>query len=130
MSNENVEIVRSLYEAFGRDEFPMEVIDPEVEYVNPVGAVEEGIRQGLTAFRAAVEKVFEGWATWHMEPEQFTAVGNQVAVVVRYRARGRTSGLELEGRESALFTLREGKVVRYAWFHEPEDALRAAGKLH
>jgi ketosteroid isomerase-like protein len=130
MSKRNVEIVRSIYEAFGRDEFPMEVIDPEVEYVNPVGAVEEGTRQGLTAFRAAVEKVFEGWATWHMEPEQLTAVGDQVAVVVRYRARGRTSGLELEGRESALFTLREGKVVRYAWFHEPEDALRAAGKPH
>ena len=108
----------------------MEVIDPEVEYVNPVGAVEEGTRHGLPAFRVAVEKLFEGWATWHMEPEQLTAVGNQVAVVVRYRARGRTSGLELEGRESALFTLREGKVVRYEWFHEPDDALRAAGKLH
>jgi hypothetical protein len=33
---------------------------------------------------------------------------------------------ELEGRESALLTLREGKVVRYEWFHEATDALRAA----
>jgi ketosteroid isomerase-like protein len=126
MSQDNVEIVRSVYEALARDEFPVEVIDPEVEYVNPVGAVEDGTRHGLPAFRKAVAEVFEGWATWHMEPEQFTAVGNQVAVVVRYRARGRTSGVELEGRESALFTLREGKVVRYEWFHESGDALTAA----
>ena len=31
------------------------------------------------------------------------------------------------GRESALWTLRDGRVVRYAWFHEPADALEAAG---
>ena|ERR1700730_2771898 len=126
MSQANVELVRGFYEAFAREEFPVEVIDAEVEYVNPSGAVEEGTRHGVAAFREAVEQVFEGWAAWDMEPEEFMAVGNHVAVVVRYRARGRTSGLELEGRESALLTLREGKVVRYEWFPEPTDALRAA----
>ena len=126
ISEQNLEIVRSVYEALARDEFPVEVLDPEIEYVNPVGAVEEGTRHGIPAFRKAVAELFEEWATWHMQPEQLTAVGNQVAVVVRYRARGRASGVELEGRESALFTLREGKVVRYEWYHEPGDALRAA----
>jgi ketosteroid isomerase-like protein len=111
--------------AFARDEFPSQLLDPQVEYVNPVGAVEEGTRRGVPAFRGAVEKVSEGWATWQMEPEQLTAIGCQVAVVVRYRARGRTSGVELEGRESALLTLRNGKVTRYAWFHGPGDALSA-----
>jgi ketosteroid isomerase-like protein len=126
MSEENVEIVQRLYEAFARDEFPVEVIDPEIEYVNPAGAVEPGTRHGVGEFQRAVEKVFEGWATWNMEPEQFTAVGSQVAVVVHYRARGRTSGVQLDGRESALVTLKGGKVVRYEWFHQPDDALRAA----
>ena len=60
-------------------------------------------------------------------PEQFKAVADQVAVVVRYRARGRGSGVEVEGRESALWTVRDGQVVRYAWFHEPAAALDAAG---
>src|SRR5438067_1508726 len=45
-----------------------------------------------------------------MEPEEFRAVGDdQVAVVVRYRARGRVSGVEVKGRESALWTIRNGK---------------------
>jgi ketosteroid isomerase-like protein len=126
---ENVEIVRSFYDAWARDEFPgpIELMDSEIEYVNPAGAVEPGTRRGLAAFTEAVEKVFEGWETWQMDPEGFTAVGDQVAAVVRYRARGRGSGVEVEGRESALWTLRDGKVVQYAWFHQPADALEAAG---
>ena len=128
MSQENVEIVRSFYEAWARDEFPgpTELMDPEIEYVNPAGAVEPGTRRGRTAFSRALEKVFGGWEAWDMEPEQFKAVGDQVAVVLSYRARGRGSGVEVEGRESALWTLHDGKVSRYAWFHEPEDALEAA----
>jgi ketosteroid isomerase-like protein len=46
---------------------------------------------------------------------------------VHYRARGRGSGAEVEGRESALWTLRDGRVVRYEWFHEPTDAFQAIG---
>jgi ketosteroid isomerase-like protein len=129
MSPDNVEIVRSIYAAWERDGFPTrsELLDPEIEYVNPVGAVEPGTRRGLEAFHQAVQKVIEGWETWQMEPEAFESAGDQVAVVVRYRARGRESGVEVEGRESALWTLRDGRVVRYAWFHGPADAFEAAG---
>jgi ketosteroid isomerase-like protein len=129
MSQENVQIVRSFYDAWARDEFPgpVELMDPEIEYVNPTGAVEPGIRRGREAFGRAVGRVFEGWETWDVEPEEFRAIGDQVAVVVRYQARGRGSGVEVEGRESALWTLRDGRVASYAWFHEPTDALEAAG---
>jgi ketosteroid isomerase-like protein len=129
MPQDSVEVVRSVYDAWARGEFPgpERLLHPEIEYVNPPGAVEPGTRHGLAAFARAVEKVFEGWETWDMEPERFEVVGGQVAVVVRYRARGRTSGVEVEGRESALWTVRDGRVVRYAWFHEPGDAFAAAG---
>ena len=68
MSRENVEIVRSFYDAWARDDFPgpVELMDPEIEYVNPAGAVEPGTRSGLAAFTRALEKVFEGWETWQM----------------------------------------------------------------
>jgi ketosteroid isomerase-like protein len=126
---ENVEIVRRVYEAWRRDEFPgpAELMDTRIEYVNPAGAVEPGIRRGIGAFSAAVEKVFEAWENWRMEPERLIAVGDQVAVAVRYQARGRATGIEVAGRESALWTLRDGKVVRYEWFHEPADAFEALG---
>jgi ketosteroid isomerase-like protein len=126
---ENVEIVRRIYDAWARDEFPgpAELLDSRIEYVNPAGAVEPGIRRGIEEFSAAVEKVLEAWESWRMEPERLIAVGDQVAVAVRYQARGRATGIEIAGRESALWTLRDGKVVRYEWFHEPADAFEAVG---
>jgi ketosteroid isomerase-like protein len=130
MSEQNVEIIRRFYRAWAREELPgpAEYIDPEIEYVNPAAAVEPGTRRGTAAFEAAVRKTLDGWETWEMEPEQFTDLGDRVAVVLRYRARGRGSGIELQGRESALWSLRDGKVWRYAWFHEATGALDAAGE--
>jgi ketosteroid isomerase-like protein len=78
-------------------------------------------------FADAIRRVQESWELWEMEPETLTAVGDQVAVVVRYRSRGRGSGVEVEGRESALWTVRGGKIVRMEWFHGAGDALEAAG---
>jgi ketosteroid isomerase-like protein len=129
MSQENIAVVQRLYDAWGREEVPgpLDLLDPDIEYVNPVGAIEPGVRRGLPAFTAAIEELFEGWSAWKMEPEQFHDVEDQVAVVVRYEATARTSGVRIEGRESALLSLRAGRIVRYEWFHGPEDALRAAG---
>jgi ketosteroid isomerase-like protein len=129
MSQQNIEVVRQLYDAWNRRDLPGPpgLLDESIDYVNPPGAVEPGVRHGLAAFTRAVEKTLDGWEFWRMEPEEFKTHGDLVAVAVRYRARGRGSGLEVEGRESALWTIREGKVVRYAWFHEPPDAFQAAG---
>ena len=129
MSQENVEIVQRFYEAWLRDDYPgpVELMDPKIEYANPAGAIEPGTRRGVDAFTRAWEKVLESWEFWRAEAEAFKSAGDQVAVVVRYRTRGRGSGVDVKGRESALWTFRDGKVVRYEWFHEPTDALEAVG---
>jgi ketosteroid isomerase-like protein len=129
MSQKNLDVVRRVYDAWARHELPgpADLLDAEIEYVNPAGAVEPGTRRGIDGFGDAIRRVFDSWETWEMEPALFRAVGDQVAVTVRYRARGRGSGVEVEGVESALWTLREGKVVRMEWFHGPDDALDAVG---
>ena len=128
MAQDNAEIVRRFYEAWSRDEFPgpAELLDPAVEYVNPEGAIEPGIRRGIDAFTAAGRKLLDAWDYWRCDIESLTPVDDQIVAVVRYRTRGRGSGVEIEGRESALWTLRGGKVVRYEWFHDAGDAAAAA----
>ena len=124
MEEANVKIVRAIYAAWNREQFPgpLELLDPDIEYVNPPDAVEPGTRRGLEEFERATAKTMEGWETWDMELESLKSHGDHVAVVVTYRARGRTSGVEVTGRESALWTLRDGRAIRYAWFRGPDDA--------
>jgi len=131
MPQDSVRTVERLYEAWGRGESPGPpgLLDPDIEYVNPDGAIEPGTRRGLEAFGAAIDKLLEGWSRWDMEPERYVGVEDHVAVVVRYRATARASGVEVEGRESALLIVRNGKIVRYEWFHGSDDALRAVGLL-
>ena len=69
MSEGNVEIVRRFYEAWARGELPgpPELMDPAIEYVNPAGAVEPGIRRGLAAF-GAVPVLRRVWRTFDRPP--------------------------------------------------------------
>lgn len=127
MTRSNVDVVRRFYDAWTRDDLPGPVglLHPEVEYVNPDGAIEPGTRRGVDPFIAAVETVFEAWEYWRAEIEALEPAGDHVIAVVSYTARGRGSGVEIRGRESALWTLRDGKVVRYEWFHGATDAFDA-----
>jgi ketosteroid isomerase-like protein len=129
MAADNVDVVRRLYEALAEGGHgsgpPPGLLHPDVEYVNPDGAIEPGVRRGAAAFAQAVERLYEGWSSWEMEPERFAAAGDRIAVVLRYRGVARASGIEVQGRESALVTVRDGFVIRYEWFHGPDDALRA-----
>jgi hypothetical protein len=43
------------------------------------------------------------------------------------RGYGSTSGVEVGRRHGSAWTIRDGKAVRFQWFHEPGDALKAAG---
>src|SRR4051794_35481945 len=102
MAEANVDAVRAVYAAWARADLPgpPELLDDEIEYVNPPEAAEPGTRRGIAEFARAVERAFEEWEISQLEPEEMTAAGDEVAVVVRYRARGRTSGVEVAGRES------------------------------
>ena len=123
----NEDVVQRFYDAWARREIPgpLELLDPEVEYVNPAGAIEPGTRRGVAAFTAALETVFEAYEYWRTDVESLECIGDHVVAVVSYTLKGRGSGLEVRGRESALWTLRKGKVLRYEWFHGVDDARTA-----
>ena len=128
MAGSNAEIVRRFYEEWSAGEVPgpAEHMHADIEYVNPEGAVEPGTRRGVVGFTDAVRKTFDAWEYWRAEPVELREVGDCVVAVVRYCTRGRGSGVEIEGRESALWTFRDGKVARYQWFHGVDDAGAAA----
>jgi ketosteroid isomerase-like protein len=129
VSQENVELVKRLYDAWHRDGFGVvpALMDPDIQYVNPPYAVEPGTRQGYEGFAIAAQNIRTVYPTRRFEPLAFYDVGNRVAVRVRVAARGVGSSVEVDAERGYVFDVRDGKIVRFAWFNEPLEALKAVG---
>jgi ketosteroid isomerase-like protein len=129
MSQENVELVKRLYDAWRRDGFGVvpALMDPDIEYVNPPYAVESGTRRGYEGFAIAAQAIRTVYPTRRFEPLEFYDARNRVAVRVRVVARGVGSSVEVDTERGYVFEVRDGKVVRFAWFNDPLEALKAVG---
>jgi ketosteroid isomerase-like protein len=124
VSEANVALVRRLYDAWLRGESTRAWVAEDLEYVNPPNAVEPGTVQG----RRTLGRWRDAYDEFRIEPERVEAVGAEdVLVVARVRTRGRGSGAVTETRQGYIWTVKDGKAVRFQWFRDPADALAAAG---
>ena len=128
MSEANVEIVRGLYRRARQDgSFPDDLLADEVEWVNPPDAVETGTRRGRGAFHTAMRSTGEAFDQTAIEPEEWIDAGDEVVLLCTWVVRGRASGLERRQPQGHVWTLRDGKAVRFRWFNDQAEALKEAG---
>ena len=130
MSQENVEIVRHLYESglFDRDpEELLKLATSDVEYVNPPYAVETGVRRGLVEVAQAMRRFAEVWEESRHELRELYDCGDAVVAAVNWHIRGRGSERELVNKEAHTWALREGRIARFEWGQDLDSALEAAG---
>jgi ketosteroid isomerase-like protein len=130
MSEENVEIVRQVYEAAaGRDSASIFALyDPDVELdATRLGVGDLGVYRGHGGLRNLFGGLHEVWGKIEYDYEELIDAGEHVVAVVTRHARGKASGVDVEAPLAVLWTVREGKVVKVVWFSTREDALEAAG---
>jgi ketosteroid isomerase-like protein len=129
MSAENLEIVRRLVEAFNdRDLDAMSaVVDPEGELHTLRAQLEGRPYRGHAGLRQMFSDFDQDWEFVQLEAEELRETGDQVVILGRLRARGRTSRVDLDVPIGFVWRLRGGKAVYGRTFSEQADALRAAG---
>jgi ketosteroid isomerase-like protein len=131
MSQENVEIVREVFESFlsGNQKRTARLVEPEVEFHGTVGGLEEGrIAHGLPQIVETFEEEdLEAWEERRLEPEEFIDAGDDVVVLLHEYRRGRGSGVELESDTAVVFAVCDGRVVRIQGYMDRDAALVAAG---
>ena len=126
----NAEIVRRGYEAFNRGDLDsvLELLDPEVRVdVLPESPMAETFhgRPGVLKMASENAEMFERYSA---HPEDVIELGeDHIVVLIRSAARGRLSGVEVEGRLAHLWTLRDRKAIRFQSFRTEAEARRAAG---
>ena len=125
MSQENVEIVREVWDAYSRGDYDRIAgfHDPHIVVVT----LEEGDLYGNDAVLANYESWNEAWEGAETTPEEVIGHGDRVFVAARFHARGRASGVEVETRLYDVYTVRDGTVLRIDEYATREEALEAAG---
>jgi ketosteroid isomerase-like protein len=131
MSQENVEIVRRVMRCLEDAELDAALadVDPRATWDwTDSNAPDRGVYVGPAAWRAFVEARNEVLAERRFEALEFlTPADDTVVVVGRVQERGRVSGIEVETRGAAVWTLSQGKVIGFKIYQSPADAFRAVG---
>jgi ketosteroid isomerase-like protein len=130
MSEENVEIVRAMYEGRERGDMDAsEFVHPEIEFAR-IGKDlpgDEGEWRGLDGMKAASIEYLNVWDDYRFEVERMIDLGDRVLVLERQTARGKRSGALISQDVGTLLTLRDAKIVRWEYYWERAEALEAAG---
>jgi ketosteroid isomerase-like protein len=126
MSQENVEVVRRMWDAFLRRDFDeaLATFDPDVEWDGtnlPDGTISRG-HQAIVDHSA---RWFAMWDDWTIEIGEIVDVDDNVVVFIRERGRSKT-GIEMDERHAEVYTLKDGRIVRRRGFSDPSQALDAA----
>jgi ketosteroid isomerase-like protein len=127
MSEENVEVVRSAFDAFEKGEVS-EMLDWMTDdltthRVEPDDAIYHG-KEGF--FRATADWI-EDFDDWTVRPEAFLDAGDSVVVRVRQAARGERSGVPVEGLAWFVFDVRGAKIAHLSIHLREAEAFEAAG---
>jgi hypothetical protein len=124
--------VLSGWGAFNRRDFKLRRLfyAPDVETglaFDPQALGLSGMPRGLAEAEQALSEFDQSWGSWELELAYILDLGDRLLNLGFQHARGRASGVPLDGEFAQLNTLREGLVMReQAWFRW-EEGLRAAG---
>ncbi len=131
MSQENVELVRTAFDAFTRGDTKAvlqlcakDIVITQAPEVPGVSPRQHGHAGVLEAFAIWPEQ----WDEYRVESVRVVAdPGDHVIVASRQRGRGKQSGVEVDMEFFFLFTVRKGKIEEWQIFVNEEQALEAAG---
>jgi uncharacterized protein len=127
MSAENVETVRTAYEAFGRGDLGAvaEHFAEDVEWETSDSLPLGGLVSGRDAVIGNFAQIPNYWSSFSVEPQEYIDAGDHVVVTGVQRATG--PGGSFESRYLHLFKLSSGKVVRGEFIGDTAKARDALG---
>jgi uncharacterized protein len=128
---ENIELVEAAFDAWNRGEIEAfaDHVAEDVAWLEVSGRPEGGSSElfGRDRLRQSLESLFEAWESYHLEVERIHDLRDRVVAVVREVARGRASGVEVDGRWGYVITVEEGLIARIEAYRDAGQALVIAG---
>jgi len=129
MSQENVEIVRRMYEAWNRSRGTpaFDLMDPGIELEVRADGPVDGAYRGHAGVSEFLDDFWGYFEEHRIDVEECIPAGRDVIAILRYHGRGRASGVEVDGPGSHVWTFLDGKAVRWRILTTRAEALEAVG---
>ena len=131
--SEKLELVRSLYADWERGDFrSVDWAHPEIEFVIADGP-SVGTWTGLAGMAEGWRDVLSAWDHFQAQVDEYRELDDErVLVLVHFKGRGKSSGLEASQWTTTkggvnLFHVRGGKVTRLVIYFDRERALADLG---
>jgi ketosteroid isomerase-like protein len=129
MSEENVEVVRRMFEAYlaGDAEQTLACFHPDVVADFRVRG-DTRVQHGREALAELVATWVDAWDDYSERLDEIRDLGDdKVLVIATQSGRGKGSGLELTTQYAQLYEVRDGQITTAALYTSPAEALEAAG---
>ena len=131
MSQENVHIVRSMYEAFARGDVPavLNALDPQVEWREADNFLYAD-RNPYIGPQAILEGVFmrlgAEWDGFSAIPDALLDAGVHVVALGIYSGTHKTTGKQVRAQFAHIWTLAQGKVRKFQQYTDTKQFADAA----
>jgi ketosteroid isomerase-like protein len=118
MSQENIDVINEIYEAFGRRDFAavLEHFGPTIEWVAAVNSplADRSPYRGLEEVREGVfMRIAAGFERLTVEVDELFGAGDRVVALGFYDGIHRANGRRFRAQVAHIWTLANGKAVRF-----------------
>ncbi|HEV3165101.1 MAG TPA: nuclear transport factor 2 family protein [Isosphaeraceae bacterium] len=122
----NTQTVRDVYEAVVRGELAriFDILDEDVEWEVhappqiPFAGMRRGRNQVVEYFEVVGETTHRDEGVLDPDAFEYIAQGEKVVVIGRDRVRGKATGNHAEGWWIHVFTIREGRIVKFRQYFD------------
>ena len=106
----------------------MSLLDPEVTYEDTTLPDHVGeTYRGHDGVARATARWTEAYERLTIQLERILGSGDRLVSIHTVRGRARHSGIEAEGPVAYVWTFRNGKVIHFQSYRDPNEALDAVG---
>lgn len=130
MSQANVHLVRSMYEAFARSDIPavLNALDPQVEW-READNFPYADRNPYMGPQAVLEGVFmrlgHEWNGFSVTPDTLLDAGEHVVALGIYSGTHTTTGKQVRAQFAHIWTIEQGKVRKFQQYTDTQQFAEA-----
>ena len=133
MSQENVSVVRGMYEAFAKGDVPaiIAALDPQVEWWEAENFIyaDGNPYVGPDAVLAGVfMRIGDEWEGFAVSPKEVLDAGEMVIGHGYYSGTYKKNGERVRAQFAHFFTFRDGKVAKFQQYTDTAQFLQAVSK--